>query len=169
MRTATLASVEVDECPTCKGLWLRDDELKLAKDHVDHDLAWLDFDIWKHPERFSRADSTLKCPDDATELVRLRYGDTPVTIGYCTSCRGIWLEKGEFQKIVAALEHEVVSKDVGEYVKASLEEAKELFTGSESFLSEWRDVKAVLKLLQMRFSVEHQRLMDALIKMPWLR
>jgi Zn-finger nucleic acid-binding protein len=48
LRTITLASISVDKCPKCKGLWLEDDELRLAKDHIDTDLAWMDFEIWKH-------------------------------------------------------------------------------------------------------------------------
>lgn len=169
MRTVKLASVDVDQCPNCQGLWLKDEELRLAKDHVDEDLVWLDFEIWKHPEKFLRAESKLKCPDDGADLVRLTYDETRVTVDYCTSCRGVWVQKGEFQRIIQALENEIISKNVGEYIKASLQEAKDLLTGPESFPAEWRDVKAVLKLLQMRFSVEHKRLMDAIIQMPWLR
>ena len=57
-----VASIEVDECRTCGGLWFEDHELRLAKDESDSDLAWMDFEIWKHPERFRVGARPLKCP-----------------------------------------------------------------------------------------------------------
>ena len=48
----------------------------------------------------------------------------------------------------------------------ALQEAKKLFTGSEAFLSEWRDLKTVLWLLELRFFVENPRLMNAVKKNP---
>lgn len=40
----------------------------------------------------------MKCPIDATELVMAdRQG---VEIDYCPSCRGVWLDRGELDKII---------------------------------------------------------------------
>jgi hypothetical protein len=44
-----------------------------------------------------------------------------------------------------------------EYLRATLEEAKELITGPESRLSEWRDLTTVLRFLQYRVLSEHSR------------
>ena len=40
----------------------------------------------------------MKCPNDGTELKMTdRSG---IEIDYCPSCRGIWLDKGELDKII---------------------------------------------------------------------
>ncbi len=40
----------------------------------------------------------MKCPIDATELVMTeRHG---VEIDYCPKCRGVWLDRGELDKII---------------------------------------------------------------------
>jgi hypothetical protein len=40
------------------------------------------------------------CPNDATALVQVERSG--VTIEACPSCRGIWLDRGELDKILAA-------------------------------------------------------------------
>jgi hypothetical protein len=42
-------------------------------------------------------------------------------------------------------------------VRSALAETRELFTGSEGVVSEWRDFATVLRLLQYRFLVENPR------------
>ncbi len=40
----------------------------------------------------------MKCPIDATELVMTeRHG---VEVDYCPKCRGVWLDRGELDKII---------------------------------------------------------------------
>ncbi len=166
MTPTTVGVIEVDECPQCQGVWFQNDELRLTKDATDPDLVWLDFDIWKHPDRFQADRHHLACPDDGTAMVEVRYADTPVVVHYCPACRGIWLGRGDFFRIIAALEEEVVSKDAGEYVRASLRQARELLTGSESFASEWRDFLSVIHLLRLRFFAEHDGLAQAIRRIP---
>lgn len=158
--------MEVDQCPNCKGVWLDHDELRLAKDHADRDLNWMDFEIWKHPELFEAEPRHLKCPKCEVDFVAICYGATRVPVDYCRKCKGIWLDRGEFKRIIDALENELTTKTVPEYIRASIEEAKELVTGSEPFLSEWRDFKTVLWLLELRFFVEHPKLMDTVTNIP---
>lgn len=42
-------------------------------------------------------------------------------------------------------------------------EARELFGGSEGFLSEWRDFATILRMLKYRFYAEHPKLLDGLL------
>ena len=166
LRPTNIGSIAVDECPQCKGLWFEDKELRLAKDETADDLRWMDFEIWKHPERFQVEPRHLKCPNCKIDLAAIQYGSTKVTVDCCQKCRGIWLDRNEFNRILEALTEELTSKSAAEYLKASLEEAQELFTRPESFLSEWRDLKAVLRLLQLRFFVEHPRLTSIIMGIP---
>jgi Zn-finger nucleic acid-binding protein len=166
LQPTPLGPVQIDECPACKGAWFEDQELRLAKDEADHDLAWMNFDIWKHADQFGVDRRDLMCPDCHMRLVDVRYGTTPLRVGYCPGCRGVWLDKGEFVKIVKALETQAESMNVSQYVRASLKEVRELLTGHESLLSEWRDLRALLRLLRYRFMVEHQGLTTLIERIP---
>ena len=158
-----IGDTEVDRCPKCEGVWFEDDELRKAKDSADSDLNWMDFDVWKHKDRFKAKPRNLRCPKCSESLVSIDYDDTGVEIDCCPRCKAIWLDKGEFKKIVDALTDELLTKSFSEYVKASLEEAKEILTGPESFVSEWKDFITVCRMMNYRLMVENPKLRDTMI------
>ncbi len=154
--------IAIDECPECRGTWFQDDELRKAKDSADSDLNWMDFEVWKHADRFKAAPRNLACPKCSGSLVCADYDNTGVEIDCCPQCKGIWLDKGEFKKITDALTDELLTKSFSDYVKASLEEAKEILTGPESFLSEWRDFITVCRMMNYRLLTENPKLVDTM-------
>jgi len=158
-----IKDVETDECPQCKGIWFEDDELRKAKDSKDPDLNWMDFEIWKHEDKFKARSRNLACPKCNQTLVAVDYGDTDVEIDYCPHCKGIWLDKGEFKKIIEALANELLTKTFSEYIKASIEEAREIATGPESFLSEWKDFTTVCRMMQYRLFTENPKLLNTML------
>lgn len=147
--------IEVDRCVSCCGVWYQQDELRRAKDQADEQLNWLDFDIWKDREKLTTLSRSRSCPSCGKPLVVLKYADTKVEIDCCPTCKGVWLDKGEFERIIAALEQEVNSKSFSEYLKASLSEAREILDGPEPIHSEWKDFMSVLKMMEYRFFAEH--------------
>lgn len=163
LETHSLETVQVDECPTCRGIWFDDGELRKAQTAADPDLGWMDVDLWKDQDRYSLALSDYSCPRDGQPMVCITYGDTGVSVDHCLKCSGIWLDGGKFQDILAALEQDLVSKPSSEYARESLEEAGELVTGSKGFVSEWRDFMTVVRLMQYRILAENPRLRDALV------
>jgi Zn-finger nucleic acid-binding protein len=163
LETHPVHGVQVDECPHCRGFWFGEDELRKAKDAADPDLRWLDFDLWSDSDALSAEWSSRKCPQCGITMMRIVYDETEVTVDYCPDAHGIWLDKGEFEAIVAALEKEVVTKEASEYVSASLNEARELFAGEDGFVSEWKDFLTVTRLLQYRVLAENPRLADMLV------
>ncbi len=76
---------------------------------------------------------------------------------------GTWLEESEFSNIIDALNSELANKSIKNYVKASLEEAKEIIIGPESLVSEWKDFVTVLRMFQYRFFIENPNLRDTII------
>ena len=158
-----IGPVEVDECERCKGVWFDKDELRQAKDITDSDLNWMDFEIWKHPEKFKPLTKSYDCPSCGNSMNVIDYDNTKVEIDYCKNCRGIWLDKNKLKKIIQALEEEILTKSMDEYVKSTIEEAKELLTGPESFLSEWKDFTTILRFLQYRILSQHPKISDALV------
>jgi uncharacterized protein len=47
----------------------------------------------------------MKCPNDSTTLVMSERAG--VEIDYCPECRGVWLDRGELDKIIDRAEEEV--------------------------------------------------------------
>jgi Zn-finger nucleic acid-binding protein len=164
MEVQEIENVAIDVCSKCAGIWFAQDELRKAKDLAEPDLNWMDFEIWGHEDRFTFSHRPVKCPQCNIDMVIINYGDTGVDIDYCPKCRGAWLEEGEFSKIIDALNAEATDKSIPEYVKASLNEAKEIITGPESFVSEWKDFMTVLRMFQYRFFSKNPGLQDAVIK-----
>lgn len=154
--TATeLQGVPVARCPQCRGLWFEAPALAAARDAADPDLGWLDVELWSDAEQFRHAPRSGRCPNGDGTLHALAYGQTGVTVDYCDACFGVWLDEAEFERIVSALEHEVDTRPTPDYLRAALHEARQLMTGPQSLLDEWRDLRTVLKLLEYRVLAEH--------------
>jgi Zn-finger nucleic acid-binding protein len=159
MKQREIGDVQIDECPQCKGIWFDKDELEDAKDEIDPDLRWMDFGIWKQPARIHINDEPLKCPRCQKVAMRAIYYQGPdIDFTFCPFCKGVWLNAGDFKIIIDALNKEAQKKSVPEYVIASLKEASEIFTNPKRLISEWRDLKAVLRLLRYRVFVENPKL-----------
>jgi Zn-finger nucleic acid-binding protein len=161
--TRKLGSVEVGECPSCRGTWFDADALRRVKDAADHDLGWLDFELWKHEDRFRVSARPEQCPRCARPMMAIDYDQTGVEVHCCTACRGVWLDGGALEKLIAALEHELVSMSASDYLRATVQEAKEIVTGPEGLLSEWRDFLTVAHLLELRLFVEHPALLNRIL------
>ena len=160
LKPKVIGETTVDECSKCKGLWFDKDELRKVKDFTDSDLNWLDFEIWKHEDKFIQKKTSLICPNCNTNTKSINYGDTSIEIDFCPTCKGIWLDKGEFNKIITALEKEIINKSFPEYISATIQEAKEIFTGPESFISEWKDFVTIFRMMQYRMLVENPKLAE---------
>jgi Zn-finger nucleic acid-binding protein len=159
----TIQKIEVNECQKCEGLWFEKDELRQIKDKTDSDLNWMDFEIWKHPEKFKAISEKNHCPNCTNKMNVLDYDNTNIEIEYCRSCQGIWLDKNKLQKIIEALEEEIITKSMDDYVKATIEEAKVLLAGPESFISEWKDFTTILRFLQYRFLSVHPKIHSTIV------
>jgi len=163
MHKKQTATVDVDECPTCRGVWFTRSQLEEAKDAVDEELNWLEFQIWQDGSAIKNAGHGVQCPVCGGKTVGLTCGHTGVSVDYCEACQGAWLDKGEFEGIVAALENEVNSASLSDYAKATVEEAREVLRGPGSLVSEWKDFATVIRLLKYRLFVEHPEAVKAVL------
>jgi Zn-finger nucleic acid-binding protein len=157
-----LGEIEVETCRNCGGTWLEEEQLRKAKDEADPDLAWMDFEIWQHGDRFEVSVKPIRCPRCDIEMAAVEYGDTKIEVDYCVRCQSVWLDAGEFEKIIAALEEELVGKDVPDYIVASLREARQVLAGPETLASEWKDFRTVLRMLEYRILSKNPRVAKAL-------
>lgn len=157
MEERRVGPVKIDVCPVCGGSWYDVAELRVLKDRESSgDYRWIDVDLWRHPEQFrAPRQRGLTCPRDGNTMITMEYGETDVTIDACSKCRGIWLDKGDYEKIIAELDERVNTESLGEYLNDLREEFLEVFAGPEGARSELKDLDRVLYLMQLRFAAEH--------------
>ena len=157
LESVEIGPLSVDRCPKCGGSWTGIEELRLLKDReAVGDYSWIDFDLWKDRDKFrAHRQQRYQCPRDGQPMTTVRYGDSSVTVDICGECKGAWLDKKEFDEILAYLEDTVTSQTVGDLLKELRHEFVEIFTGPEDPISEAGDFIRVLSLLERRFAVEH--------------
>ena len=95
----------------------------------------------------------------------VRYGETEVEVDVCPVCRGIWLDQGEFENVLSALEDEVARMPARELLAAALHEAAEVGQGRASLATEWKHSVQILNLLKLRVLVGHPALRRLLIEL----
>lgn len=163
METIEMDRLRFEQCPNCGGIWFEGGELNQAIEQALPDAQWLEFDLWKDVEAMSLHWGDRQCQVCWKTMAQITYADTGVVVDYCVEGHGVFLDQGEFEVILAALEEEVSAKDLPEYLRAALREGSEVVTGDDGLASEWKDFTTVLRLLQYRVLAENPRLARALV------
>jgi len=158
--------VGADYCPKCLGLWFEEDELRAAKDEKDKDFNWLDIDLWSDEKKFQLGNGQKACPKDGVPLYEVRYGDSGIKVDLCEQCRGVWLDRGEFKKIVGYLKDKGQEEMLNNYIANLAMEAKEIFTGPEGFKEELADFIAVIKFFNYKLPIQHPYLANLIASLP---
>lgn len=166
LKKAVFYKTEVDYCHCCLGLWFERDELRQAKDEKDKELNWLDIDLWQEKKKFKISEGIKMCPSCFVPLYQINYGDSQISLDLCNLCEGIWLDRGEFKKIMDYLKIKGHYEIFNNYFKNLLTEALEIFTGPESFQSEFNDFLTLLKVLEYKFLIKHPEIKEIISGLP---
>ena len=161
LKETILRNTAVNFCSDCLGVWFEEDELRQAKDQKDEELKWLDVDLWKDKRKFrltpsfyTAADGKISqklCPKCRLPLYETSYGDSAIKVDLCNLCRGVWLDRGEFEAIVEYLKKKADYELARNYAKNLLAEGMEVFAGPEKFREELADFLTVLKFMGRNF------------------
>lgn len=98
-----VASVEIDLCPSCSGIWLDKGELAQLRERA----GFRDLRELKRLSEGSRVvppsspHVELGCPSCAGTLEAVPMGE--VLIDACDHCEGIWLDRGELEEALAVI------------------------------------------------------------------
>lgn len=159
-------NVEADFCHKCLGIWFEQDELRQAKDDADMNLNWLDFDLWKEMKNFIISRDKKMCPACRLPLYEVNYGKSEIAVDVCNVCHGIWLDRGEFKKIMEYLKKEGAYEELNEYGKRLGQQFWEIFKGPETLRGEIGDFLTLAKILQYKFTVQHADIAKAIASLP---
>lgn len=166
LKKAVFYGVEVDYCPQCLGVWFEQDELAQAKDEKDKNLNWLDIDLWQEKTKFKISQIQKICPVCSIPLYSVKYGDSQIEVDLCNLCQGIWLDRGEFKRVIDYLKEKGKTEVLENYFKNLIAEGVEVFTGPESFRSEVSDFLTILKLLNYKFATQHPTITKIISGLP---
>jgi Zn-finger nucleic acid-binding protein len=166
LKQAIFYGVEVDFCPTCLGLWFEEEELRLAKDEKDKNLKWLDIDLWKDNKKFKIFPGIRLCPSCRLPLYEIYYGDSRIIVDICNLCHGVWLDRGEFKKIIEYLKNKADYEVLNKFAKNLLVEAAEILIGSETLREEILDFLAILKILNYKFLTQQPKISEVILNLP---
>jgi Zn-finger nucleic acid-binding protein len=166
LKKAIFHKTEISFCPQCLGMFFDKDGLRLAKDDEDQNLRWLDIDLWQNKSKFTVAKGSLLCPVCRLPLYAVEYGDSGIKVEICLVCHGVWLERGEFRKIVDYLEQKAQYQAIRHYWRDLAQEIAEVFVGPEPLKEELLDVLAILKLLSYRLAAEFPGLERIISQLP---
>ncbi len=166
LKEKTFHGVKIDSCPSCKGHWFESDELRKAKDKKEEAVNWVDVNLWEDEGKFRLSEDSKQCPDCGLPLYEVSYGDSDIKVDVCNICEGVWLDDGEFRKIIKHLKEKAGKKIMNEYLKTVVEEAGEVFVGPEPLEEELEDLVSVLGYLRHRFAGKHRFLSEFISKIP---
>jgi len=93
-----LDEVEVDYCPSCRGIWLDAGELELLLEDAGEKEALLSsFEL----DRVTK-EKSVKCPICRKRMQKALFGEEEqVRIDKCRKNDGIWFDEGELEKVIA--------------------------------------------------------------------
>ncbi len=166
LNRAIFNKTEVDYCIQCLGIWFEQDELRQAKDQKDPSLQWLDVDLWEDKTKFQVGKTAKICPVDFVPLYQIEYNGSEIKVDLCDTCHGIWLDGGEFKKIIAFLKAKKADELLHHYLSNLVEEGKEIFVGPETFREEVDDFLMLVKLFNDKFVVQHPNISQIILGLP---
>jgi len=113
--SAALSSVDyegirIETCPSCEGEWLDATELghivkARGQRFSEEERRAVAAAVKITGVKIEDHDHDLTCPKCGGTTDAVNYGgDTGIIIDKCTSCRGIWLDAGEIEKIQSLVE-----------------------------------------------------------------
>jgi Zn-finger nucleic acid-binding protein len=160
LKTSLVGDDQIQECPTCRGLWFAKGQLDSVKDEVLPEMGWVDIDRLKDQFDFKASTENLlvcpRCKD--TALIRIEDQETKTEFCFCAQCEGTWLATGQFLNLINLLLDEIDEKSASELAIISLQQAKKLLLQPETSITDWQNFKSVLSLLKHRFFIENPKL-----------
>lgn len=166
LKKAIFYNTEIDYCSQCLGVFFNEDELRQVKDTKDKELNWIDIDLWEDEKKFKISYGVRLCPSCRLPLYEVYYGDSKIVIDLCNLCQGIWLDRGEFKKVIEYLKEEANWEVLNKYNETLSKEFFEIFSGPESFREEVSDFLTLLKLLNYKFIIKHPAITKTISQLP---
>ncbi len=130
------------------------------------------YEIYYGDSRVGKEDKSSSSPTEALDEVKKRtkfsspFAAARVIVDVCNVCKGIWLDRGEFKKIIEYLKEKGEYEILNDYLKTLAEEFWEIFTGPENLREEVLDFMAIFKIINYKFLVQYPQLANIISNLP---
>ncbi len=101
LEQAKRRGIEMESCPSCKGMWLSRQELEQLEDKA-FDLG----DDKKGSLVFNARPTTRACPQCGQPMQRFQYRDYDLELDFCEAAHGFWLDAGEDKRVLELMKKE---------------------------------------------------------------
>jgi Zn-finger nucleic acid-binding protein len=118
--------MEVDYCPSCRGMWLDFDELDKLEDVV------FDEDHYKGSLIHHECDVACKCPVCDGQLQEFQYRLYDLRLDNCPAKHGFWLDAGEDERVLEIMRTQHARIDRKKEAEADW---KQVLQGLHSFIN----------------------------------
>lgn len=117
LRIIEAAHLELDQCPTCHGVWFDQHELRPFIEFVLQNRDDVDdahYDPLKGQYSVPGAEEPVyPCPVCAVDMVKFNYAvDSNVILDRCPECEGLWVEKPEVRDLASFILGEPIADKV---------------------------------------------------------
>ena len=162
MTRFTVFDTDLEQCPTCHGIWFDAGELDRLKTRMNDDVRWKEIDLAAYAARTQFKPTKLACPACGRALCDLRFDDTRIQLEFCPACHGVWLDKGKLERILHHLRRKADREPLAQTERETLHQFLEIFVGPKGPWEEMKDFGAAWRLLTLKFAVDHPDLMARL-------
>jgi Zn-finger nucleic acid-binding protein len=116
----------LEQCSQCGGIWFDESELFRAKQGESDKIELLDTEILRAPANIEGL--ARNCPRDKAQLFQFkdRYFPKGIILERCPSCKGIWLNRGDFTKFQQARKEITRPEEKGSEDKRLEEEIEQI-------------------------------------------
>ncbi len=166
MEKVLFYDTEIDYCPKGLGIWFDEGELQIAKDSKNKNLNWLDIDLWEDKSKLKISKEERMCPRCDVPMYEVSYGGSDIKVDICNVCEGVWLDRGEFKKIIGYLKEKLSKEVINNYTKNLIKETSEVFSGPESLEDEVADVLTVIGLFKYKLSAKYPTISELISELP---
>lgn len=111
-------SCVLDYCEGCHGIWFDEGELFFSlKSLLGGDAGFVNENQLLDFKKNIISNNQLKCPTCDSNLDQFTYcKDESIILEQCSSCRGIWTDKGEFLALLQYLRNDPTKKEIVESI-----------------------------------------------------
>lgn len=134
----------------------------LMRSHSSSLNRTLDRALKLYPDFETGYSAEPKCPECSAPMAEASYENSDVLVRVCTGCRGIWMDQDQIKQIMHHLEHEIISMSLTDMERKAWHQFIELFTGKKGVVCEFKDFLAAYRMISIRFSVDHPKIVKAI-------
>ena len=152
-------------CSICHGLLFKKAELELLKDSIpDHE--WFNVTLWEKKELLAASKQSDKCPVCSSKFSRIDWKQGEFAMELCSSCGGMWIPKGEYQKAIRYIKEEADTEVMEHYGGLLSHEIEKILSGKAGE-HEAQNLKSLLSFFSYRFIAKHPLLTEIIEELPF--